>query len=92
MYRLLVESLLGRRREGDMLWLEPCIPADCPQYVVTDRDHSSRYRNVVRASPTPALRIDGVQVSDACIALHDDGATHEVELDVDIDIKSSRRE
>jgi cyclic beta-1,2-glucan synthetase len=44
MYRLLVESLLGLRREGDSLRLTPCLPADWPSISITYRYRETSYQ------------------------------------------------
>src|SRR3546814_17912366 len=48
MYRLVLESLLGLRLEGDTLRLSPCIPADWPGYRVRYRFRDTVYALHVR--------------------------------------------
>src|SRR5690606_1299968 len=43
MYRAGIESILGIRREGDFLVIDPCIPADWPGFEVTVNVASTRY-------------------------------------------------
>ncbi|MBW8311684.1 MAG: glycosyl transferase [Rhizobium sp.] len=62
MYRLLVESLLGLGREGDLLRLRPCLPADWPGYTLRYR-HRGQVRALVvtrAADGTLRLAVDGV--------------------------------
>jgi len=49
MYRLLVESLLGLRREGESLRLAPCLPADWPSIKITYRYRETFYHIAVSA-------------------------------------------
>ncbi|MBD2844963.1 DUF3131 domain-containing protein [Paenibacillus sp. IB182496] len=44
MYQVGLESVLGIRRRGDRLLVQPCIPADWPGYTVTYRYGRTRYR------------------------------------------------
>jgi cyclic beta-1,2-glucan synthetase len=83
MYRLMLESLLGLRRSGDTLQLQPCIPADWPGFSVDYRYGSSRFRIVVvqDAIPAPRLRVDGQSRPEPSFVMIDDGAVHRVELD-----------
>jgi Cellobiose phosphorylase len=88
MYRLIVESLLGLRREGGHLHLAPVLPADWPGFELDYRYGSTLYcirvgRDAVVREPrrgdSPDL-LDGVVQSAASIALLDDGRSHQVEL------------
>src|SRR3546814_15087254 len=51
MYRLVLESLLGLRLEGDTLHLSPCIPPDWPGYPTCYRFLATLYRLPVRQAP-----------------------------------------
>jgi cellobiose phosphorylase len=85
MYRLMVESLLGLRLEGQHLRLAPCIPADWPEYSLRYRHRDTAYRiRVVQleAGAEPWLRIDGIEHDAMLIPLDDDGAEHVVEAGV----------
>ncbi|HVF33833.1 MAG TPA: glucoamylase family protein, partial [Candidatus Saccharimonadia bacterium] len=93
MYRLVVESLLGLSLEGNVLRLAPCIPAQWPGYVLRYRWRKTSWRIAVRQIDEGAaarLSVDG-EVQDAlAIALRDDGALHEVELDLPRGLDSRR--
>jgi cyclic beta-1,2-glucan synthetase len=84
MYRLGVEGILGLRRHGDMVNLEPCLPDGWPGFRLTYRYRSARYHfHVRRASDGDADQpntVDGVPMPDGCVRLQDDGADHEVEV------------
>jgi len=82
MYRLIVESLLGLRREGGMLRVAPCIPADWPGYSMSYRFGESVYQIRVRqldAGQPPRLSVDGNEQPGLAFALIDDRAVHVVE-------------
>src|SRR3546814_8924502 len=65
MYRLVVESLLGLRLEGNTLRLSPCIPPDWPGYRLRYRYRDTVYRIHVRQERgegmPPRLLVDGVE-------------------------------
>lgn len=84
MYRLLVESLLGIRREGDRLSLAPCLPHDWPSFELSYRFGRSLYEFVVTrtAEGQPTLHVDGVLQPDLAVRLRDDGHHYRVELDL----------
>ncbi|MGY0652740.1 GH36-type glycosyl hydrolase domain-containing protein [Luteimonas sp. A537] len=84
MYRLVVESLLGLRLEGDTLRLSPCIPPDWPGYRVRYRYRDTVYRIHVRQEAgkgmSPRLLVDGMEQPGLVVPLRDDHAQHAVEL------------
>lgn len=84
MYRLIIESLLGLRRDGRNLRLSPCIPADWPEYRMRYRYRDTVYRIHLRrsmqANEPSRLWLDGVEQADLVIALRDDEVQHEVEV------------
>ncbi len=87
-YRLLVESLLGLRREGDTLRFAPCMREDWETYVLHYRYGETRYH--VRFVREPSVNgtagvraiLDGVDMRDNGIPLVDDHAEHDVEVRV----------
>ena len=44
LYRVALEAILGIRRAGDTLHVEPCVPAGWPVFEVTYRHRSATYR------------------------------------------------
>jgi cyclic beta-1,2-glucan synthetase len=85
MYRVALESILGLRRRGATLSINPCIPATWPEYRVTWRHGRTRYeitvenpercsRGVVRAE------LDGQRTDASAVPLVDDGQVHRVKL------------
>jgi cyclic beta-1,2-glucan synthetase len=85
MYRLGIEILLGLRREGVTLRLDPCIPRGWDGFEASWRTGTTEYRVRVRnpeqvCRGVGAVAMDGRQLAEAVIPLIDDGATHEVEV------------
>ena len=84
MYRLIVESLLGLRREGDRLRFAPCLPSQWPEITIRYRYGSTVYEIAVRQStssanePTGPARVtlDGVAQPDGSVPLVDDRREH----------------
>jgi cyclic beta-1,2-glucan synthetase len=85
MYRVGVEAILGLRRMGDRLRIEPCIPRHWQSYRLSIRYGSARY-SVHVANPdgvstgVKEVQVDGKTVDDGVIALIDDRHTHEVSV------------
>jgi cyclic beta-1,2-glucan synthetase len=84
MYRLGVEAILGLRRRGTELQIDPCIPMTWREYTIDYRFGRSMYRIEVR-NPDGVSRgvrevlLDGSPVSDGRVHLIDDGGTHTVD-------------
>jgi cellobiose phosphorylase len=82
MYRLIVESLLGVGRAGDVLTLTPQMPAEWESFRLHYRYLGSAYTIAVSRSETHSLTVDGVAQEGNAITLVDDGRAHAVELRV----------
>ena len=88
MYRLIVESLLGLRREADKLRLVPCLPAHWPGFTLRYRYGETVYRIAVLNARGGSgdmqgdtrVTVDGVEQRDPAIALVDDRQEHSVEV------------
>jgi cyclic beta-1,2-glucan synthetase len=85
MYQAAVQALLGLRRTGTTMGIDPCIPTVWPEYSLTWRFGTSRYRVTVvnpdRVSHGIAhALLDGTDVDPAAIPLVDDGREHEVSV------------
>jgi cyclic beta-1,2-glucan synthetase len=84
MYRLIVESLLGLRREGDKLYIEPCIPVDWDGFTVHYRYRETVYHIKVVRKPAgegaPRITVDGSEQGGAFIPLVDDHSEHAIEV------------
>jgi cellobiose phosphorylase len=90
MYRLIMESLLGLRLEADRLHLEPCLPADWPDFKIHYRYRETVYHiavtqtGVADAGTSTGVRVtvDGVEQHDRIIPLVDDQREHWVEVSI----------
>ncbi|OGA15571.1 MAG: hypothetical protein A3H32_07345 [Betaproteobacteria bacterium RIFCSPLOWO2_02_FULL_63_19] len=86
MYRLIVESLLGLKREGDTLRFAPCVPADWETFKLHYRHRETVYHIIV--FPTQAadhktrVTVDGVEQQDDTVSLVDDHLQHAVEVTI----------
>ncbi len=85
MYRLGVERILGLRRRGRFIEINPCIPADWREYRIEYRYGRSLYRIEVE-NPDGVRRgvrqvhLDGAPLPDGRIPLNDDGGGHRVRV------------
>jgi cellobiose phosphorylase len=100
MYRLVVESLLGLRLAGEMLHIEPCLPADWPGFKIHYRYRETVYHITVgqtradtgsktgekcaEKSGVTNVTLDGVEQRDRAIPLRDDRQEHFVEVRVSV--------
>ena len=85
MYQAALEGLLGLRRQGATLAIDPCIPAMWESYTVTWRSGRTVYRIAVanpehRCRGVSSATLDGAPVSATAIPVHDDGTTHEIAI------------
>jgi cellobiose phosphorylase len=80
-----LEAILGFRRAGDRLTLDPCIPGDWEGFELTYRHRTATYRIAV-ANPQGvergirAVTLDGSPLDGDAIPLTDDGRVHEVRV------------
>ncbi len=88
LYRLMVESLLGLRREANRLRITPCLPQDWQTYALHYRYGHTVYHISVVQLPVneqvvgSGVTLDGVAQADAVIAMVDDRREHLVEVRV----------
>jgi cyclic beta-1,2-glucan synthetase len=85
MYRLIVESLLGVRLEGERLRILPVIPAQWSSFGLDYRFRETDYFIKVRqiegeGDAVDQVILDGVVQADGCIPLIDDGRDHHVDI------------
>jgi cellobiose phosphorylase len=84
MYRLVIESLLGLRLEGDRLRVEPCLPAEWSGFTAHYRFRETVYHIAVHQTPHATgarrLTLDEQEQADLAIPLVDDGREHQVEV------------
>ncbi|HJW40770.1 MAG TPA: hypothetical protein VJ476_06010 [Rhizomicrobium sp.] len=84
-YRAALERLLGFRKEGASLLLDPCIPRSWPGFEIAYRHGASRYAITVEnplgvCRGALLLKLDGKIVTGNRIPLVDDGKVHAVQL------------
>jgi cyclic beta-1,2-glucan synthetase len=87
LYRAGIEGILGVRRQGEFLFLTPCIPAEWPGFEVDFRFHSARYEIVVVNQGGVGHRVSHAELDGEAVSLHpvrillvDDGRTHKVRV------------
>ncbi|XBS68342.1 glycosyl hydrolase family 65 protein [Acerihabitans sp. KWT182] len=72
MYRAGVEGILGIRREGDMLIVDPCIPADWPGFKAEVNVMNTRFAIEVTRSGPRSRGVSRALLDNAPLALIDD--------------------
>ena len=87
MYRVALEAILGFRKEGDTLRIEPCVPREWPGYAIAYRFGASQYAIDVKVIAgetrgTPRVTVDGLRVKGEAIPLVDDGQPHAVLVEI----------
>jgi cellobiose phosphorylase len=85
MYRLIVESLLGLRLEGQALHFAPCLPAAWKGFALQYRWGNTVYAIEVQQVPGAAdarVLLDGLLQATAVLRLQDDGVAHNVVVQV----------
>jgi cellobiose phosphorylase len=87
LYRVGLEAILGFRRRGERLKIEPCVAPDWPRYELTYRHRSATYHVVVENAAgtgrgVRAVTVDGQTVPNGEIPLVDDGKTHAVRVEL----------
>jgi cyclic beta-1,2-glucan synthetase len=87
MQRAGIESILGLRLRGAVLYLDPCIPKAWPSFYMTVRYRSARYEILVESSGGAGRGIASAQLDDKVIVerplrvpLADDGITHRLRV------------
>ncbi|MBK8986623.1 MAG: hypothetical protein IPM39_11165 [Chloroflexi bacterium] len=83
LYRLGVEGLLGLRKVGQMLVIEPCIPASWAEYGMVYRNGRSTYHIHVKnpagvQQGVAEVWLDGERLPSPEVPLQDDGQSHQV--------------
>ncbi len=81
MYRIWLEEVLGIRRRGDMLTIDPAIPDDWPGFAVTLRHGSAIYEiNVERDAAATGItaEVDGRRIEGASLQMTGGEGRHRV--------------
>ncbi len=84
-HRVGLETILGFKRHGDKLRIEPCVPSTWSGFEIVYRYKTSTYQIQVENPPnhlsaTTQIWVDGAESSSKEIALEDDGKTHDVRV------------
>jgi cyclic beta-1,2-glucan synthetase len=85
LYRAGMEMLLGLRRNGDALVVDPCIPPGWAGYELSYRHGGTTYQLRVEnpdhvARGVARVELDGTPLADRAIPLRDDGQHHQVRV------------
>jgi cyclic beta-1,2-glucan synthetase len=86
MYRIAVETILGLRRQGEFLTIDPRIPANWPKFEATIRHFGSTYQILVenpdrRCQGIAQIAVDGVAGNSLRgVLLARDGKEHRVHV------------
>lgn len=86
LYRLILESLLGIRRQGSYLYLKPCLPKDWQRYSISYRFGETFYQIEISQQKgdvsTEKLTLDGIVQQNSIILLQDDKQSHKVSFEI----------
>lgn len=86
MYRLIVEYLLGLKREGNRLFFAPCLPDEWDGFELQYRYGKTTYHITVSQTKDGrkdiAVSADGATPTDKAIDLRDDGLDHYIEVTI----------
>jgi cyclic beta-1,2-glucan synthetase len=86
LYRAGLEWILGFRKQGSALWIDPCIPREWRRFEIIYRHGDTVYRIAVEnpkgvCRGVSQVRLDGTLLSgDALIPLSIDGSEHRVQV------------
>ncbi|MEP7200665.1 MAG: glycosyl transferase family 36, partial [Chloroflexota bacterium] len=85
MYRIGVESILGLKRRGNTLLIEPCIAPAWKQYQITFRHGATMYALTIEnphgvSSGVARVEVDGVEQTSPAVVIAHDGQTHRVRV------------
>jgi cyclic beta-1,2-glucan synthetase len=85
MYRVTIESLLGIKREGTALRIDPCVPRHWHQYRVTYRIEGAEYvievdNTVGSGTDLVSVSVDGVRAEDGTVRLEEGSGRHAVQV------------
>ena len=85
MYQAAIQALLGLRRQGATVSVEPCVPAVWPEYSIDWTFGGTRYRFTVsnpdhQSHGIASATLDGIAVDPHAIPLLEDGSLHQVAI------------
>jgi cellobiose phosphorylase len=86
MYRLITESLLGIKREGESLRLEPCLPEDWVDFKIRYRFRDTLYHIIISQTTGDesgsSVTLDNIDQHESSIPLLDDRIEHRIEVKI----------
>ena len=85
MYQLIIEYILGLKREVDKLTFNPCVPADWDNYKINYRYRSSTYHITIiqnKGQGEMQVSVNGNLQADRKVPFNDDGKEHNVEIQI----------
>jgi cyclic beta-1,2-glucan synthetase len=85
MYQAAIQALLGLRRRGATISIDPCIPAVWPEYSIEWTLGATRYRFTVtnpehQSQGVASAHFDGIAVDPRAIPLREDNGVHDVTI------------
>ncbi|HOJ10547.1 MAG TPA: glycosyl transferase, partial [Clostridiales bacterium] len=85
MYRVGVEHILGIKKRGDAILIDPCIPSGWKEYLVKYKYENSLYNIEFKNSNgvnkgVQRIYLDGIEIKGNLIQLKKDGKEHKVEV------------
>ncbi|WP_429810348.1 GH36-type glycosyl hydrolase domain-containing protein [Ensifer sp. B1-9] len=82
LYRVGLEAILGIRRQGGQLFIEPCMPTNWPGFEVDFRFGSATYCIKIsrKRGHRRTLMMDDEELHDLSVPLADDGRNHQILL------------
>lgn len=85
MYTAGIENILGFKKRGQLLTIDPCVPNKWQSYTMTYQFLETRYQILVRNSSSVytgvrQMLMDGAIISDNVIHLINDGFSHQVDI------------
>ncbi len=88
MYRLIIESILGLKKEGDKIHLDPCIPKEWKGFTIRYRYMDTNYHiSFIQSAETASERklfVDEVEQKDSMLTLVNDHIDHRIEFQMGI--------
>ena len=87
MYRLIIESILGLRIEGDTLSFNPCMPSHWNSFMIDYKYQNTTYHIKIMQAETgngTTISMDGKEQHFANVSLANDGGEHRIEIRMNV--------
>ncbi len=79
LYHVVLTQYLGYDRQGDVISMNPMVPADWPDFALTVQEGASTWR-ILCERRTRSMMIDGIDMPGDSFTIRDDGDPHTVRL------------